>query len=94
MTQPSSESGAVPLDISDEHSGVPKSDQSDLAHPVLSDELMVRAAIYGREADLEAGEEASSQGNNSADFLVILKGELLIFDVDNRGGRGLAESLQ
>ena len=87
MTESAGEGSAVHLSISNEHSGVSKSDQPDTAHPVLNDELMVRAAIYGKESDLEAGEEVSSQGNSSADFLVILKGELLIFDVDNHGGR-------
>ena len=87
MTQPSSERSAVPLNISNEHSGVPKGDQPDPAHPVLNDELMARAAIYGKETELEAGEEVSWQGNGLADFLVILLGELLIFDVDNHGGR-------
>jgi thioredoxin reductase (NADPH) len=87
MTESAGEGSAVHLSISSEHSGVPKSGKPDTAHPVLNDELMVRAAIYGKESDLEAGEEVSSQGNSSADFLVILKGELLIFDVDNHGGR-------
>ena len=87
MTESAGEGSAVHLSISNEHSGVPKSGKPDTAHPVLNDELMVRAAIYGKESDLEAGEEVSSQGNSSADFLVVLKGELLIFDVDNHGGR-------
>ena len=87
MTQPASESSAVPLNISSEHSGVAKSDQPDSAHPVLNDELMARVAIYGKESEFEAGEEVSSQGNGLADFLVILKGELLVFDVDNHGSR-------
>ena len=87
MTESAGEGSAVHLSISNEHSGVPKSGKPDTAHPVLNDELMVRAAIYGKESDLEAGEEVSSQANSSADFLVVLKGELLIFDVDNHGGR-------
>jgi thioredoxin reductase (NADPH) len=48
---------------------------------------MTRIAIYGKELELEAGEEVSPQGNGSPDFLVIIQGELLIFDVDNHGGR-------
>ena len=87
MNQSSSDSKDPHLSISDEHSGMSKNDQSDSAHPVLTDELMVRAAVYGEESELEAGEEVSSQGKSSADFLVILKGELLVFDVDNHGGR-------
>lgn len=48
---------------------------------------MARVAIYGKESESEAGEEVSCQGNGLADFLVIAQGELLIFDVDNHGGR-------
>jgi hypothetical protein len=44
---------------------VSKNDQPDPAHPVLSAELMARAAIYGKESDLEAGEEVSSQATLS-----------------------------
>lgn len=40
MTQPSSESSAVPSRISGEYSAVPKGDQPDSAHPFLNDELM------------------------------------------------------
>jgi thioredoxin reductase (NADPH) len=85
MNQAASKSSALHLSVPNEHSG--KNDQSDSAHPVLTDELMVRAAVYGEESDLEAGEEVSGQGKGSADFLVILQGELLVFDVDNHGGR-------
>ncbi|HEY1744110.1 MAG TPA: hypothetical protein VGG18_13155, partial [Granulicella sp.] len=47
------------------NSDVSKNDQPDPAHPVLSAELMARAAIYGKESDLEAGEEVSSQATLS-----------------------------
>lgn len=87
MTQSVGESSALRVSISNEHSGVFKKDQSDSAHPALNDELMVRVAIYGEKADLEAGEEISGQGKSSAEFLVILGGELLVFDVDNNGSR-------
>ena len=73
MIQSASKDSAVHLSIPNEYLGVSKSDQPDPAHPVLTDELMVRAAIYGKESDLEAGEEVSSQGKSSADFLVILQ---------------------
>lgn len=87
MAQSPTKNGAVPQSNSSEYLGVGESDQPDPAHPVITNELMARLAIYGKESDLEAGEEISSQGNSSADFLVILSGELLIFDIDNHGGR-------
>ena len=65
----------------------PEAELRDSAHPVLSDEQMARAAIYGEEAVLEAGEEISGPGESSTDFLVIIEGQILIFDVDSLGCR-------
>jgi CRP-like cAMP-binding protein len=87
MIQSASERRALRLSVPNEPSGVSKNDQSDSAHPVLTDELMVRVAVYGEESELEACEEVSGQGKSSPDFLVILQGEILVFDVDNHGGR-------
>jgi thioredoxin reductase (NADPH) len=87
MNQSSSDSKDPHLSVPDESLERSKNDQSDSAHPVLTDELMVRAAVYGEESELETGEEVSSPGKSSTDFVVILEGEILVFDVDNHGGR-------
>ena len=87
MTWSRRESPALRLSLPDEYSNVPKNDLSDSAHPILNDELMARVAIYGEEAELEAGEEVSGQGKHSRELLVIIEGELLIFDADNHGSR-------
>ncbi len=60
---------------------------SDPAHPFLSDELMLRAALFGDEVKMEAGVEVFGQGKTVPDFLVILEGELLVFDFDSAGVR-------
>jgi len=65
----------------------PEAELRDSAHPVLSDEQMARAAIYGEEAVLEAGEEISGPGESSTDFLVIVEGQVLVYDIDNHGRR-------
>ena len=82
MIQSASERRALRLSVPNESSGVSKNDQSDSAHPVLTDELMVRVAVYGEESELEACEEVSGQGKSSPDLLVILQGEILVFDVE------------
>ena len=87
MSEPTNERSDFNLSFSSEHSDNSESDQSDSAHPFLPDELMARAAEYGEESELEAAEEISSQGNSSPDFFVIVKGEILIFDVDSHGDR-------
>jgi thioredoxin reductase (NADPH) len=87
MNQPASDSNGLYLNVLEEHSYKSKNGQADSAHPVLTDELMIRLAVYGEQSELEAGEEISEQGESSADFLVIIQGEVLVFDVDNHGGR-------
>jgi thioredoxin reductase (NADPH) len=87
MNQSSSDSKDPHLSVPDESLDRSNNYQSDSAHPVLTDESMVRVAVYGEESKLEAGEEVSSPGKSSTDFVVILEGEILVFDVDNHGGR-------
>jgi thioredoxin reductase (NADPH) len=57
----------------------------DHAHPSLSDELLIRAAMYGVAVSLVADQELYAQGKCSPDFYVILEGELLVFDVRPSG---------
>jgi len=73
--------------IPNRHSDRPETELQDIAHPILNDELMARAAAYGEEAVLEAGEEISGPGESSIDFLVILEGHILVYDVDSVGSR-------
>jgi thioredoxin reductase (NADPH) len=87
MIQSESDRRALDLSFPNELSSESKNIQSDSAHPVLSNELMVRVAIYGEESELEAAEEVSGQGKSSPDFFILLQGEILVFDVDNHGGR-------
>ncbi len=57
----------------------------DTAHPFLTDEMLVRAALYGEESQWPAGSMVFEQGTSSPDLFVILAGELQVFDVDSSG---------
>jgi len=65
----------------------PEAELRDSAHPVLTDHLMARVAAYGEETVLDADHEISRPGDSSTDFWVILEGQILIYDIDNRGER-------
>lgn len=62
-------------------------DDNDPAHPVLSADLICRAARYGEEIAVPANENVFTQGSSAADLYVILEGELEVFDRDKSDAR-------
>ena len=53
--------------------------------PQLTQEQAARAAAFGTEQTLDAGEPVFDRGERSVDFFLVCQGSIEIFDVDDAG---------